>query len=83
MRACFHNDLLITPKGILTTPITHGAIQGSFLLQLIMISFSDLWWFCREVLDAYKVTNSADNLKLGCTDKKHISSALFMATRIK
>jgi hypothetical protein len=29
-----------------------------------MTNLSNLWWFCREVFDANKITNSADNLKV-------------------
>ena len=82
MCACLCNDLLITPRGILTTSIIHGLTQRSSLLQFIMTSFSYLWWFCREVFDADKITNSADNLKVGYTDKHHVTSALLIPTRI-
>lgn len=69
--------------GLLTTSIIHEVTQGSSLLQLIMTSFSNLWWFCRKVFDANKITNSADNLIVGCIDKNNVSSALLMSTRIK
>jgi hypothetical protein len=49
--------------------LTHPIFtQVASSLQLIMVGFSNFWWFCGEVFYTQKITNSADNLKVDCED---------------
>jgi hypothetical protein len=76
--ACFLNNVWATSPLGWNNLIHPIFTQVASSLQLNMVGFSNLWWFCGEVFYTHKITNSTDNLK-DCKDHDNENWTLLMS----